>query len=480
MTPIRLLAAALLALPTTVSSVLASEVGAAQMLQRCQVLQQERWQGVTHYVVDQTAMGQRLTLAYERVEVPGPDGRPQVAFRPARSHGASGGSQHFTSDELRLYADAARKVGGGLSDEMGRSGLPVGLLGSAGQDPWASTDPRVMMGGAATFAEAAAAAQDAEAAERERATAAAGQELAMMQELGRRLRRVGRETIDSRPAEHFRATGLDQQVTGEGNEQMVIQQVDLWIDREQCVPLRLLMTGTMTAEGQTKPITIERLDSQYQPVAGSKMYEPRRQVMRMKGVLTPEQERQMAESQAKLADLDRQLAQMPPGQRDMIMRQMGPQLEMMRNMSAGGGFELVTEVHTILVNPDSAALRTLQASAASGGAPGFTLPTGAPAMPAAAAAPTEGAPTATAPDRAAQQACLQEKIRKRQEAQKKKQGIGRLVSAVGRMAGRLGGSEVVQAVGEAQNARATAEDLAIAARELGITEDEIATCQGNG
>jgi hypothetical protein len=51
---------------------------------------------------------------------------------------------------------------------------------------------------------------------------------------------------------------------------------------------------------------------------------------------------------------------------------------------------------------------------------------------------------------------------------------------VGRMAGQLvGGSEVVRAVNEAQNARATADDLAIAARELGITEDEIASCQGS-
>ena len=483
---VRLLATALLAAPTTVTLASDTTAGTANILQHCHRLQQERWEGVTHYVVDQTAMGQRLTLAYERFETTGPDGRTQVAFRPARSQGASGGSQHFTSDELRLYAGAARQVGGGLSDEMAKSGLPVDLLGGANQDPWASTDPRVMMGGAATFAEAAANAQDAEARERDAAAAAASREVTMMQVLGSRLRRIGNDTIDSRPADHFRAAGLDQPVSGEGGEQMVIQQVDLWIDREHCVPLRTLMAGTVTADGQTKPIKIERLDASYEPVPGSKMYEPRRQVMRMQGVLTPEQERQMAESRQKLAGLEAQLAQMPQGQRDMIMRQMGPQLEMMRNMSTGGGFELVTEIHTILVNPDSAALASLRASSPGPGMDAFALP----ADVAAGAAPTQvpaadsataavAAPAAVPPDQTAQQACLQQKIRERQEAQKKKQGIGRLVSAVGRMAGQLGGSEVVRAVNEAQNARATADDLAIAARELGITEDEIASCQGS-
>jgi hypothetical protein len=449
-------------------------------LQECHRRQVERWQGVTHYVVDQSMMGQRVTLGYERFEAPGPDGTLQPAFRPMTSEGP------FSSQDLELFAQGARDVGRGLSDEMNKSGLPVGMLGEANQDPWASTDPKVMMGGAATFAEAAAEAQKANAREREAAVGEASRDMAAMQELGRQLRHVGKSSLDSRAADHYRAAGLDRRISDESGAQMVIQQVDLWIDSRECVPLRLLMAGTMTAEGQTKPITIERLDSDYAPVPGSKMYEPRRQVMRMKGVLTPEQERQMAESRQKLAEVEAKLAEVPPGQRDMIMRQMGPQLEMMRNMSSGGGIEVVTEVHSILVNPDSAALASLRASSAGPGTGVFALPAGA----AAGAAPTQvptaasaaaavAAPGAVPPDQAAQQACLQQKIRERQEMQKKKQGIGRLVSAVGRMAGQLGGSEVVRAVGEAQNARATAEDLAIAARELGITEDEIAACQGD-
>ena len=80
----------------------------------------------------------------------------------------------------------------------------------------------------------------------------------------------------------------------------------------------------------------------------------------------------------------------------------------------------------------------------------------------------------------AQQACLQEKVaaaQKAQEAAQKKRGFGSLIRA----AARIGGSDVQQAVAEAQgdlyNINATVSDLESAARDLGLTEDEVAACQ---
>jgi len=78
---------------------------------------------------------------------------------------------------------------------------------------------------------------------------------------------------------------------------------------------------------------------------------------------------------------------------------------------------------------------------------------------------------------AAQQACLQEKMAAAQKAQKKKRGFGRLMSAVTRTAYRSGNYELAGTVHDVYNANATAADLSAAAKDLGLTEDEIAACQ---
>ncbi|MGB5410100.1 MAG: peptidoglycan-binding domain-containing protein [Woeseiaceae bacterium] len=78
---------------------------------------------------------------------------------------------------------------------------------------------------------------------------------------------------------------------------------------------------------------------------------------------------------------------------------------------------------------------------------------------------------------AAQQACLQEKMAAAQDAQKKKRGFGKLLSAVTRTATNSGNYDLAQKTSDVYSASATADDLASAARDLGLTEDEIASCQ---
>lgn len=108
----------------------------------------------------------------------------------------------------------------------------------------------------------------------------------------------------------------------------------------------------------------------------------------------------------------------------------------------------------------------------------------------AAKAANPGAATATASETAAaqdpatlqeaQNACLREKIAAAQASQKKKRGFGRLVSAVARTAGRTGNHDIARSAGDVYSANATADDLAAAAKDLGLTEDEVAACQNPG
>ncbi len=79
--------------------------------------------------------------------------------------------------------------------------------------------------------------------------------------------------------------------------------------------------------------------------------------------------------------------------------------------------------------------------------------------------------------RAAQQACLEEKIAAAQEAQKKKRGFGRLLRAVSRTAGLTDDYDLARKTNDLYSATLTAEDLAAAAEDLGLTESEVAECE---
>ena len=78
---------------------------------------------------------------------------------------------------------------------------------------------------------------------------------------------------------------------------------------------------------------------------------------------------------------------------------------------------------------------------------------------------------------ARQQACLQEKYAAAQEANKKKRGFGRLLNAAARVSGRFGGPVASRTVYDVYTANATAADISAAAKDLGLSEDEVEQCR---
>lgn len=101
-------------------------------------------------------------------------------------------------------------------------------------------------------------------------------------------------------------------------------------------------------------------------------------------------------------------------------------------------------------------------------------PDSQPAVAPAAAAQPAADPAAL---QAAQQTCLQEKMAAAQASQKKKRGFGRLLSAVTRTAGQTGNYDLYRTTSDVYSAGATAADLSAAAKDLGLTEDDVAECQ---
>ncbi len=160
---------------------------------------------------------------------------------------------------------------------------------------------------------------------------------------------VGTETVDGRKTYHLVAENLDRKRSFDESQEFTLQTINAWIDSEMYVPLKLVMDGTMVTDGTPRPVTIENIERDYRTVPGSNMYEPYQQVMRLTGEMAEETKRQMEEARVHLAEFEKQMAEMPESQRQMMQNMMGEQIEMMRKMAAGDGIEIVTTVRSITV-----------------------------------------------------------------------------------------------------------------------------------
>jgi hypothetical protein len=343
-----------LALAIFLPSVAATQ-DARSILKTVREKQVERWEGVKSYAIDQSIMGNRAQSYFTRAEVEDSRGVLHPVFRPnfGNSDACADSGEKTLADaspeELEQIADAYQTLGEGMGNEiengLEEAGLPRGLLAATGSDPWASFDPRVMMGSGATMYRGLA------QAKRQRAIDDAAPDDSLIQQdlLARNAKLIGVESIDGRSAFHVRADDLNLAQAADG-EEFTVHAISMWIDTDMFVPLKMKMDGVATSGRESRPITMERLNLDYRPVPDSNMYESYRQVSKISGVMNAEQQAQMQEAQQQMAEFEKQLAAMPASQRDMIMRQMGPQMDMMKNMASGGGLEMVTEVHQIVVN----------------------------------------------------------------------------------------------------------------------------------
>jgi len=160
---------------------------------------------------------------------------------------------------------------------------------------------------------------------------------------------VGTESIDGKETYHLVATGLDRTQEYSPGNSFTLHTINVWVDTDKYVPLKLTMDGLMTTDGTTRPMTMEKLDQDYRDVPGSNMYESYKQIMLMNGVMTDTDREQMEQAREQLAEFEQQLLEMPQSQRDMMMNMMGDQIEMMRKLAAGDGLEIITEVLSITV-----------------------------------------------------------------------------------------------------------------------------------
>ena len=471
--------------------------------------------GVQNYTQLKSMMGLCAVEYYEKESTQSVDGRGTVDYMRlvpiseiSARRSPDSAIANMSPEEMEMAADQLRAQGpameSAMREEMASAGLPGGignmLMNPPPNEPWLSANPNDMMGMYGTMLDAAAQGKRQDAArEAEARTEAQSDQLARVAD---QTRVVGRETFAGREAIVMVADGLNHTQSSDDGQEFTIQKMTLWVDANEYLPLKMRMDGIATEGGETRELRIEREDTDYRTVPGcNAMNEPFRTVMRVAGILNEEQQAQMVEAQAQLEQMDSQLASLPASQRDMIMRQMGPQMEMLRGLAAGEGIEIVSEISEMRCNaglPETEEYFAMMPGSAATGckAPGAgAFGTSAPASStnannSPALAPTSvatqanaAAPPMTSSGRspeelaADQKSCLEDKIAAAQESKKKKRGFGRLASAVARTAGRLGNHDVSRALGDVYSANATADDLSAAAKDLGLTEDDIAACE---
>ena len=241
-------------------------------------LQEERREGVTRYTVEQSVMGQRLEVVFERVTVTGPDGNPVDTFQVRMPDGFDGAEGEMSREDF---------------DEMSQNAVDT------------------------------------------------------IHDLAEQAQLVGTEQVDGRDAFHLVARDINRVEDIGMDGTFTMNGIDIWVDTDKYVPLRMVMNGVMNTDGNDRPITMDILQQDYRDVPGSNMYESYRQVMRMNGEMSDEMKAQMEQARAGLEEFEKQMASMPESQREMMMNMMGDQVEMMRKLAAGDGLEIITEVVSI-------------------------------------------------------------------------------------------------------------------------------------
>jgi hypothetical protein len=176
-----------------------------------------------------------------------------------------------------------------------------------------------------------------------------------------------------------------------------------------------------------------------------------------------------------MAQMEQQLAELSGPEREMMQNMLGPQMEMMRNMANNGTIEVQTLIERIRVNaglPDQTELATTMFGSSSSGFPAsgnFSAPT--TTGPASAGSGAAGVDTAA--QQAAQNQCLQQKIEAAQAAQPRRRGLGGLLGGVGQAVSQISNLDI----GGLFEAGASNDDIEDRARELGLSEQDIADCR---
>ena len=126
------------------------------------------------------------------------------------------------------------------------------------------------------------------------------------------------------------------------------ERVELELAVDDLVPLAMRISGQGTASGGPQSFGMQIRFSDYRTVSG--YLHPFLISLETDGAAPGVSEAEMEEARRGLAELEREMENMPEAQRAMMERMMGDQIQMLREMVEGGGLQLEIRVTDLQVN----------------------------------------------------------------------------------------------------------------------------------
>lgn len=299
--------------------------------------QQQRYAGIENFTVVQETLGSRIPQYFEAFQVEGMTRgfRLVPLSEIERERMATQGVSPPASGELAAMAEGYGMFGDMVAAELEREGLPLQLAGLS----------RTFGGMAQDFIMAAATYDENDGRDDARSR------ITDLAWFARNARLVGSEEVANRPAYHLRVEDFAGVELPESDLELEPTGASLWIDREQYVPLRLLVEGRATVDGSTEDITIEKISHAWNDDEG--LFLAHEEIMSLGGpmfIADEEQREQMQEALDQLDDMESQLQGLSESQRDMIMSRMAPQIAQLERMARGEPLTVVTNVVEVRVN----------------------------------------------------------------------------------------------------------------------------------
>ena len=122
----------------------------------------------------------------------------------------------------------------------------------------------------------------------------------------------------------------------------------IYLDVGKYILRRMEMDGIMEADGKESPVHADMHFEDYREVGG--MLHPFRTRMEMSGIMSGMSEEDMEEARRSLADMRKQLNEMPESQRKMIEGMMKGQMDKLEEMVSSGTMQITIEVVELRVN----------------------------------------------------------------------------------------------------------------------------------
>ncbi len=126
------------------------------------------------------------------------------------------------------------------------------------------------------------------------------------------------------------------------------KKMTIYLDKDRYVPRRMRIEGEMPMNGKVSEVYMVMNMDDYRDVQG--LVYPFRMTMDMQGMENAMSPEERAQAQQSLEQMQQQMKDMPEAQRKMMEKMMGPQMERLQKMLAGGGMQMEVQVKDVKVN----------------------------------------------------------------------------------------------------------------------------------